>query len=273
MHVAHRVQWQCGVTATSARSELQVALNGTRTQADHPAIPITPDEQAAEARGAVAAGADSIHVHVRDSGGSESLASYDVAETVEAIRAACPDTPVGISTGSWIIPDLNRRLAAIRSWEVLPDFASVNLHEASAADVIRLLLDRGIGVEAGIWNAPAAFTLIDSGLASHCLRILVEPAECSCRAGGNFQQIEAALSGINRRRLLHGLGRCAWEFVKHAGTGGYDVRIGFEDTLVLPDGTRARSNAQLVAAARRLLGLERTDMEDHLRDNGGNGDC
>jgi uncharacterized protein (DUF849 family) len=30
---------------------------------------------------------------------------------------------------------------------------------------------------------------------------------------------------------------------------GYDTRIGFEDTLVLPDGRVARDSAQLVAAA------------------------
>ena len=251
------------VTALLNGLQLQAALNGTRSKTDHPAIPITPEEQASDARAAVGAGADSVHVHVRDGAGHENLMADDVAAAVEAIRSACPGTPVGISTGAWIIPDLNRRLTAIRSWEVLPDFASVNLHEAGAADVIRVLLDRGIGVEAGIWNAPAAMTLLDSGLAHHCLRILVEPAECSCRAGGNLRQIETALNGIEHRRLLHGLGRCAWEFIRHGAAAGYDVRIGFEDTLYLPDGTRAQSNAELVAAARRI-------MADH-RDNGDHG--
>jgi uncharacterized protein (DUF849 family) len=32
---------------------------------------------------------------------------------------------------------------------------------------------------------------------------------------------------------------------------GYDVRVGLEDTLVLPDGSIARDNAQLVAEALR----------------------
>ena len=119
--------------------------------------------------------------------------------------------------------------------------------------MIRLLLDTGVGVEAGIWNAPAALTLLESGLAHHCLRVLIEPAEGSCRAIGNFQQIESVLYGLQRPRLLHGLGPCTWEFVEFAARRHYDTRVGFEDTLVLPDGTRAGSNADLVAAAKRIV--------------------
>ncbi len=170
---------------------------------------MTPEQQAAEARSAVTEGAGAIHVHVRDAAGHESLAPHDVAITLDAIRAACPATPVGVGTGAWILPNLSRRLRLIRDWYVLPDFASVNLHEAGAVDEIRLLLDKGIEVEAGIWNAPAAHTLIESGLAEHCLRILIEPAEGSCGWFGarlNLQQIENALEGIDRPRLLHGLG-------------------------------------------------------------------
>jgi uncharacterized protein (DUF849 family) len=238
---------------------LEAALNGTRTPREHPAIPIAPEQQAMEASAAVAAGAGAIHVHVRDAGGSESLAPEDVAGTLEAIRHACPSMPVGVSTGAWIIPDLSRRLAMIRSWEVLPDFASVNLHEAGAGDVIRLLLDKGVGVEAGIWNAPAALTLLESGLADKCLRILIEPAEGSCSARANLQQIEAALNGVTSRRLLHGLGPSAWEFLELAAKRNYDTRMGFEDTLTLPDGSRAADNAALVAAARRVvLGVVQT---------------
>jgi uncharacterized protein (DUF849 family) len=232
---------------------LEAALNGTRTRTEHPAIPIAPEQQALEARAAVAAGAGAIHVHVCDSGGRESLAPDDVARTLEAVRAACPGTPVGVSTGAWIVPALCRRASLIRSWTLLPDFASVNLHEAGATDVIRLLLDRGIGVEAGIWNAPAARTLLTSGLAHRCLRVLIEPAEGSAGARANFTQIEDVLAGVDCPRLLHGLGASAWEFVELAAKRNYDTRAGFEDTLTLPDGSRAQSNGDLVSAALRIL--------------------
>jgi uncharacterized protein (DUF849 family) len=235
---------------------IQAALNGTRTRVEHAAIPITPAEQATEARASVAAGASAIHVHVRDEHGNESLAADDVAQTVDAIRLACPDVPIGIGTGAWIIPNLGYRLSVIRSWRTLPDFASVNLHEAGAAQVIELLLERGVGVEAGVWNAPAAVALIKSGLADDCLRILLEPAEASCSARANLLQIENVLTAVRAPRLLHGLGRCAWHLVELAARRHYDTRTGFKDTLRLPDGSLAGSNAELVTAARRLV--ERT---------------
>jgi uncharacterized protein (DUF849 family) len=232
---------------------VQAALNGPRTRAEHPAIPVTPAEQATEARASVAAGAGAIHVHVRDDHGNESLAEADVNATLEAIRLACPDIPIGIGTGAWIIPDLRRRLSVIRSWTMLPDFASVNLHEAGATQVIELLMERGVGVEAGIWNAPAAGSLVASGFANHCLRILLEPAEASCSARMNLLQIEATLVGVSPRRLLHGLGHCAWHLVELAAKRGYDTRIGFEDTLRLPDGSPASGNAELVRTARDIM--------------------
>ncbi len=89
----------------------------------------------------VAAGAGAIHVHVRDSDGRESLASDDVARALEAIRASCPGVLVGVSTGAWISPGASGRLSLVRSWKVLPGFASVNVHEDGALDLMRLLLD------------------------------------------------------------------------------------------------------------------------------------
>jgi uncharacterized protein (DUF849 family) len=232
---------------------IQAALNGTRTRLEHAAIPLTPAEQATEAHASVAAGASAIHVHVRDEHGNESLEATDVAKTIDAIRDACPHIPIGIGTGAWIIPDLRHRLSVIRSWTTLPDFASVNLHEAGAAQVIELLMERGVGVEAGIWNAPAAVSLMKSGLAHDCMRILLEPAEASCSARANLLQMEEVLIGVTSPRLLHGLGHCAWHLIELAAKRRYDTRTGFEDTLRLPDGTLASSNAELVRAARSVV--------------------
>jgi uncharacterized protein (DUF849 family) len=43
--------------------------------------------------------------------------------------------------------------------------------------------------------------------------------------------------------------------IELAARRGYDTRVGLEDSLVLPEGTRAGDNAELVAAARRSEGL------------------
>src|SRR5262245_7351564 len=116
---------------------IQAAINGSRSRTDHPAVPITPGQQAQESRAAVAAGASSIHVHVRDKTGKESLTSDDVARCLDAIRTSCPNTSVGVSTGAWIVRDPESRLMLVKAWTTLPDFASVNVHEAGAVELMR----------------------------------------------------------------------------------------------------------------------------------------
>lgn len=233
---------------------LKAALNGKRTREEHPAVPLTPGQLAHEAVLAVAAGAGAIHLHPRDAHGRESLAADEVAAALEAIRTGCPSTPVGVSTGAWIVPEVAHRLAFINAWEVLPDFAGVNFHEPGALEVARLLLSKGVAVEAGLWDVPAAERLRRSGLAGHCLRLLFEPAQEAGDPHVRLKGIEAALPGLEAPRLLHGFEATAWEFIGLAAQRGYDTRVGLEDTLFLPDGTRARDNAELVATARRIVG-------------------
>ena len=232
---------------------LKAAINGRRAPVEHPAIPITPSQQAHEATIAVAAGAGAIHVHPRNSNGQESLVPDDLAATLNAIRAACPATPIGVSTGAWIVPEMDMRLKLIDRWNVLPDFASVNIHESGALQVFRLLLEKGIGVEAGIWNAEAAKLLRHSGLSGRCLRILIEPAQEPGDAMERLKEIEAIFRDIEGPCLLHGFETSAWEFVALASLRGYHTRIGFEDTLALPEGNRAEDNAELVARARQIM--------------------
>jgi uncharacterized protein (DUF849 family) len=236
---------------------LKAAINGKRTRNEHPAVPLIPHQQAQQAALAVAAGAGAIHVHPRDTQGRESLAPDELAASLEAIRAACPSTPIGVSTGAWIVPEVDQRLSLIGAWEVLPDFASVNFHEPGALEVARLLLRKCVAVEAGIWNVPAAERLRRSGLSKRCLRLLLEPAQESGDPYARFHGIEAALAGVQVQRLLHGFEAAVWPFIELAARRGYDTRVGLEDTLVLPDGTRARDNAELVTAARRIVGQQK----------------
>src|SRR5262249_10454042 len=58
-------------------------------------------------------------------------------------------------------------------------------------------------------------------------------------------------AGITLPRLLHGAGANVWRLIDEAAVQGYDTRVGFEDTLTMPDGSHAPSNAAPGAAARR----------------------
>ncbi|HSD30278.1 MAG TPA: 3-keto-5-aminohexanoate cleavage protein [Gemmatimonadales bacterium] len=235
---------------------LQAALNGGRRKEDHPAVPTTAPEVADAAAQCVQAGARAIHVHVRDARGLESVAPDDVARCVAALRAAIPGTPVGVSTGAWILPEPELRHRTVSAWTVQPGYASVNFHESGAEALATLLLSRGTGIEVGLPEAAAAERLVRSRLAPRCLRVLIEPpAQDLDAALRTVEEIEAVLEsgGVALPRLLHGLDHTAWPLIGTAAARGYDTRIGFEDTLTLPDGSPAPTNAALVTSARHTF--------------------
>jgi uncharacterized protein (DUF849 family) len=236
---------------------IKAALNGGRTRTEHPAIPIRPEELAASAKECVAAGAGAIHFHVRGADGKESLDSDDVGRAVSVVRAGIPGTPVGVSTGAWILRNTALRMEKIGRWAVLPDFASVNFAEDGSVPLAELLLSLHVEVEAGLSDLSGAQRFVESGLAPRCLRLLLEPFETSVSAAmQTLKGIESALgrSGVGLPRVFHGLNATAWDLIDVAAARGYDTRIGFEDILTLPDGSVAPSNGALVAeAARRML--------------------
>jgi uncharacterized protein (DUF849 family) len=259
---------------------IKAALNGGRSRAEHPAVPITPEELSLAARESVAAGAGAIHFHVRAADGRESLDPEDVAKALNMVRSAIPGTPVGISTGAWILRDARLRHEVVSGWKVLPDFASVNFNEEGALPLAELLLCRGIAVEIGLSDVEGtrafvasgvqlshrqviaeimlseAEVFLPTGIGSRCLRVLLEPFESTAEAAlATLEQIEGMLdaAGVDLPRVLHGLNQTAWDLIDEAAARGYDTRVGFEDILTLPDGQQAPSNAALVSEAARRM--------------------
>jgi uncharacterized protein (DUF849 family) len=242
-------------------TRLKACLNGKRSQAEFPAVPVTPAELAREAAAAVAAGAEAIHLHARGADGGESVRAADVGAAVAAVRAACPGTPVGVSTGLWITRgDAAARQAGVAGWAGLaaaarPDFASVNVSEDGWADVAGSLGAAGIAVEAGVWSVADVQLLARSAAAlpQPPLRILVEvldgPATAAPRVAGDILHAldDSPLRAIPR--LLHGEGEGCWPLVAHAARAGLPTRIGLEDTTAGPDGELVSGNADLVRLA------------------------
>jgi uncharacterized protein (DUF849 family) len=228
---------------------VQVCLNGPRGAADGTAVPLTPESMAQAAAEAVAAGATDIHVHPKSPCGQDSLSPRLVAATLEAIRARV-SVPVGVTTGAWAEPDAKARLARVRGWTVLPDHASVNWHEPGAEEIAAALIDRGVGVEAGIWSGTdAAARFAVSPLGPKVLHVLAEVTDTDA-AKASARTLLAGLGVAHGRPvLLHGEDAGAWPVLRLAGRLGLATRMGLEDTLLLPDGQRALSNAELVTEA------------------------
>ena len=238
---------------------LKACPNGSRRRSEHPTLPVTPEELAADARAVVARGAGAVHVHVKDDTDADRLDAGRTAVVLDAIRAACPGSPVGVTTGAWSEPTAGARAAAIRSWSVLPDFASVNWHEEGADEVASALLERGIGVEAGLWHLGAVRSWSTSPHRDHCLRILIELPDGLMGAAVR-READSLLDQVRRsstvyddsRNLLHGEGSSAWPAIGRAMQLGLSTRIGLEDTLLLPDGTLAQGNDDLVEAVLKM---------------------
>jgi uncharacterized protein (DUF849 family) len=238
---------------------IKACLNGGTTRSQHPSVPQTPGELAVDARAAHRAGAGAVHLHPRDAAtAAETLDPDAVLAAVAAVRAAVPGVPVGVTTGIWAVGvDPARRLELVARWTGpdRPDFASVNVSEPGTDELADLLTSLGIPVEAGVWSAEDADLLAASSFADRVIRVLIEPRDSDAAdAVATAAAADAALDrhGIDAPRVYHGYDLATWDVIRAALALGRDIRVGLEDTTVLPDGSRAAGNAALVAAAVRL---------------------
>jgi uncharacterized protein (DUF849 family) len=232
---------------------LQAALNGDRV---HPAAPRNPAAIADSARAAVDAGAHSVHVHAIDGAGRESLDGAACAAVLQATRALCPETPISLTTSAAIVPDPRERFAIVESWQEMPDLVTANQGEPGIVELCKMLLSHGVGIEAGLLSVDDARAFVRSGLAPRCRRVLIEPLdsdpEAALRHAAEMEEIVIS-AGIVLEQVHHGYGIACWAVNRRALERGHGIRTGMEDVTVLPDGMPASSNAELVAAAARLI--------------------
>lgn len=248
--------------AASVVLMLQVTPNGPWDKDVHHNMPVSRDELMTDLRECFLSGATGVHLHVRDQYGAETLEPAVVNDTCARVRETAEDAgtqvEIGLTTGEWIVPDLAERIAMIREWEGV-DCATVNLSEHGFEDVMLVMLDAGIGIDVGLWAPVEMDRLLRSGLLPRAQRVSIEldPGEPYFLQGEPdqlAQQVNDALDAAESRcpRLTHGMNDWTWALVKDAFRRGHDTRVGFEDSVLLPDGTRADSNAQLVRAALQL---------------------
>jgi uncharacterized protein (DUF849 family) len=241
---------------------LQVTPNGPWGKDIHAGMPVSLDEVLADLRECFRAGATGVHLHVRDEDGAETLRPEAVNETCRRVRELAAEegaeVEIGLTTGAWIVPDVTDRVAMLREWEGV-DCATVNLSEKGFEAVMLAMLDTGIGIDVGLWAPAEMDLLIRSGFLPRAQRVSIEldrgepyfltgdPAEVA-------REVNNALdaAGSACPRLTHGMNDWTWPLVADAFRRGHDTRVGFEDSIYLPDGSVARSNAELVRAAQAL---------------------
>jgi 3-keto-5-aminohexanoate cleavage enzyme len=236
------------------------------TKADNQNLPTTPEEIAAAAAEAHAAGAAVVHVHVRDEQGRPTADLELARRTVGLIEDACP-VLVQLSTGVGLDVPFEARARLV---EAQPRMATLNVCSMTfGADEfrnppagVRRLAERMREL-----NVKPELEVYDTGhlevaLALHTDGLLVEPLQFSLVLGvrgGAAATTENLLAMV--RRLPEGaiwqviaIGRANLELTAIGLALGGNARTGMEDTLMLRRGVPANSNAELVT---RLVGVAR----------------
>lgn len=219
-------------------------------------MPHTPEELAREGRDAVDAGARVLHLHAYDDSGGETFAAEPSAAALRAVREACPGIPLSLSTSAEIESDPARRLELIGGWTELPELVTANQGEPGIVELCEHLIERGVGIEAGLLELSDAKAFVASGLADRCVRVLLEPLDADPHVAvqhAAVMETVLAEAGIGLEQVHHGDGVATWSVMERAVPRGHGIRVGLEDTTVLPDGRRPAGNGELVRVAAAML--------------------
>ena len=243
---------------------LAVAPTGARrTPADHPALPVTPEDIGATAAACRDAGAAMLHLHVRDFDGRHTLDPLAYRDAIAAVRDRVGDgMVVQITTEAAGRYRPAEQIAAVRAirpeavsvaWrEIAPDDG----HERAAITFLRWCRGRGIAVQIILYTPDdvAGWREVEG---QHPALADVARLYVLGRHGGKPGQPEdifafrQADAGSAAPWMVCAFGPRETACAVVAMALGGDARVGFENNLTLPDGTTAPDNAALVAAAAR----------------------
>jgi 3-keto-5-aminohexanoate cleavage enzyme len=248
---------------------ITAALTGPiALKADNPALPTSPEEIAAGAKGAYEAGAAIVHLHLRDAQGLPT-ADLDVAHrVVAAVREACPHVIIQLSTGAGLDVPYEERMQIA---EARPAMATLNPCTMTFGvgefrnppmqmrELAARMQELDIKPEVEIYDTghlDMMLVLLKEGL-------LAEPLQVSFVMGvrGGMPGdpmllaylVEKLPKGTNWQVI--GVGKTNLELTTIGLAMGGNARTGLEDTLMLEKGRPATSNAELVA---RLVGVARS---------------
>ncbi len=260
-----------------------VAPNGgRRTKADHPAIPLGPGELARCAAECLEAGAAMIHVHVRKPDGTHLLDADAYRAALAAIRAEVGGKlVVQITSEALGIYSPAEQIAVVRA--VRPEAASLALREVTPdaasepafLDLLGWMARERVAPQIILYAPEEAVRLAalrDAGklpwddipvlyvLGRYTVGQKSAPADL-------LPFLDAGMPRFAHWSVCAFGQREAACVAAGALLGGH-VRVGFENNLLLPDGSVATGNAELVDMAAALLrgaGLKLADAEELRR--------
>src|ERR1700728_382080 len=250
------------------RVVLTVAPNGGRkTKADHPALPLAADELARTAAECLERGASMIHLHVRDAEGGHRRDPEAYRATIAQICEVVGDRLVLQITSESLgqYSPAEQRAAVLRT---NPEAVSLALRELApeAADERDFCVFLSKLKQMRVWPQIIVYTpaeaerlgaMVKQGLIPFDkLSVLYVLGRFALTRTGLPRDLLPFLAPDMPR--FHSWSVCAFgrretACVTAAALLGGHARVGFENNFALPNGDRAASNAELVAAAVRAL--------------------
>ncbi len=249
---------------------LTAAITGAETtRKDQPNLPITPQEQAADAKACFAAGARVVHLHVREDDGSPTQRLERFRDSINAIRDAVPEMIIQISTGGAVGEPFEKRLAPL---SLKPDMGTLNAGTLNFGndifinhpqDIIRLaeaFKDFGVVPEVEVYESgmiDIVAKLVKQGnivhTPLHMQFVLGVPGGMSGKPKNLLYMTEHLKEEIPTATwAVAGIGRWHLPTAMVALVSGGHIRCGFEDNIFYHKGIVAKSNAELVARIARI---------------------
>ncbi|HGG05258.1 MAG TPA: 3-keto-5-aminohexanoate cleavage protein [Aliiroseovarius sp.] len=227
------------------------APNGARRlKADHPNLPLTIPEIAAEAERCQRAGAAILHLHVRDSQGAHSLDPGLYREAMDEVSRVAPSLLVQITTEAAGRFDLSDQIACVQA--LRPKAVSVAWREfapednADARRFYAWAAETGLHIQHILYSPDEVARFTAYGLENQSVLLVLGTYAGTHANPGDLPAYLANLHGV------HDFTTCAFGPREHAvslaaiAAGGH-ARVGFENNLLLQDGSHAETTAALVA--------------------------
>ena len=240
---------------------------------NNPNVPMTPAEIAEDVYACWKAGAAIAHLHMRDDAGNGTMDAAKFRQTVELLRANHPDCDIILNmttSGALVANDDVRKmhLKELRPEMGTFDCGSMNwLHTAVFENSPKFLEQLGRDMQE--WGVKPEVECFDPGMIGNAAYYVKKGV---LKAPVHFQFCMGCANGIpgSLKNLLFmketldqlcpgstwscfGVGHCAMEILYGALALGGHIRVGMEDNVMYAKGELAKSNAQFVERAARVI--------------------
>lgn len=245
------------------RPLIMVAPNGARRgKADHPALPVNLSDTIETAITCHAAGADALHLHVRDDAGRHTLDAGRYKEVLAELARQVPKMRVQITTEAAGLFDVPAQYACLS--EVKPDWASISVREIARAPELAEKLyatcaEQGTEVQHILYDVDD----IDQLQAWQKQGVVRPGQDAVIFVLGRYSRGQKSVPDDLRpfREALPQVSNwmvCAFGPQEHAcllaaAQEGGHLRVGFENSLTMANELPYDDNASSVAALRTLI--------------------